>query len=503
VGLAEVDRLTGLASSWDFGFPGAAISALAISDSTLIFSGGFTAVDGQPARYCAEVELTTRRTTQFRPRPELPVEAIGVAGGVVFVGGPFFSIGPEWQPRADIAALDLSTGRLSSWDPHANSTIILSIVPTHGRIYVGGYFTGIGGQARACLAALDTTTGLATDWDPSPNSAVGSLEVVGDTLYVGGYFTSAGGQSRSRLASFDLNTGAVTSWNPSAESDVYDVRVSGGTAYVSGFFWHIGGLPRKGLAAVDAISGAILDWDPQSDNICYATSILGDTVLVAGYFSTIGGQSRSNLAAIDRTTGRALDWSPTVNDGVTSMGIMKDTLLIGGTFTLVNGEHRMGFAALNLRDGQTLGWDPDLSSDEWFSGTMSAGADRFLVDGATLYFGGGFWRVGLFPATGVAAVSFGPPVEDPPPTGLAFSRPSPNPCRGETTLRFYLPASAAVSLEAYDLQGRRVASVLDRTLMAAGPHQVALRMLESKSGVYFCHLRAAGKSATQKLLVVR
>jgi hypothetical protein len=53
-------------------------------------------------------------------------------------------------------------------------------------VYAGGSFSSIGGQSRANLAALDATTGAATPWNPTVGGTVTTLAVSGTTVYVGG-----------------------------------------------------------------------------------------------------------------------------------------------------------------------------------------------------------------------------------------------------------------------------------------------------------------------------
>src|SRR4029077_9466539 len=85
----------------------------------------------------------------------------------------------------------------------------------------GGEFrtAGAGGATagpvpRSNLAAIDLTTGKATDWNPGANDTVWALEASGTTLYAGGAFTKLGATDRLRLAAFQTADGTLTSWNP-------------------------------------------------------------------------------------------------------------------------------------------------------------------------------------------------------------------------------------------------------------------------------------------------
>jgi hypothetical protein len=73
--------------------------------------------------------------------------------------------------------------------------------------YVGGYFTAIGASARARIAALDTSTGRVTSFIPGANVSVDTLAASGSTLYAGGGFTTMGGRARHHIAAIDMATG--------------------------------------------------------------------------------------------------------------------------------------------------------------------------------------------------------------------------------------------------------------------------------------------------------
>jgi uncharacterized delta-60 repeat protein len=89
---------------------------------------------------------------------------------------------------------------------------------------------------------------------------------------------------------------------------------------------------------------------------------------------------------------------------------------------------------------------------------------------------------------------------------LALSAPWPNPAHGSVRLDFELPASAHVTVEVYDVSGRRTVRLAD-TPFTAGVH--ALRWngtgangLKLPGGVYFVTLRALGQSRTQRMVLL-
>jgi hypothetical protein len=85
---------------------------------------------------------------------------------------------------------------------------------------------------------------------------------------------------------------------------------------------------------------------------------------------------------------------------------------------------------------------------------------------------------------------------------LTLSSPNPHPVRSRSRIRFTLPAQQVVTLAVYDLVGRRVASLMDRALTPAGPHEVEVRTQGWKSGVYYYRLTAGAASATRNMVVL-
>ena len=92
------------------------------------------------------------------------------------------------------------------------------------------------------------------------------------------------------------------------------------------------------------------------------------------------------------------------------------------------------------------------------------------------------------------------------PEQIAFHPPSPNPFRGTTTLRFDLSEEADVSLELFDLSGRRVATIL-RAREPAGRYAVQWSPVAGNgerlgAGLYFASFRAGAFGQTRRLVLV-
>jgi nitrite reductase/ring-hydroxylating ferredoxin subunit len=516
-GIAEVDMVTGAPTAWapvlgpklvDYA---PHVTAMAVSDSSVYLGGHFFQMGGEDRPCIAGVSRRTAAVTSWNPRANNVPLVLTVAEDVVYAGGMFTTLG-RWLPRKNLAALDLTTGEPTEWNPDPNGLIVYDVAVANDRVYVGGHFNWIGGQERWGLAALDPVTGQALDWTADTDETVGVLELAGDRLYVGGAFTRIGGQPRSHVASIDLETGQVTGWDPNPDNEMYQIVVADGTAYLGGFFRTIGGVPRRYAAAVDVVTGAVSSWDPQPDLPVLAIASHDSTVYLGGVFRNMGGLPRNRLAAVDATTGAACNWIADASnrwetvDRVYELKVVGDTLYAGGSFDAINGQVRGGLAALDAATGTVLDWDPGLGGP-----TNEYPQDFGVVWGLepignTLYVSGRFSWAGNVPVATFAAISRAPappPDPNPVPKALAVASVSPNPARSDATIRFSLPSAGPVSVSVFDLQGRRIASPLRDELRAAGVHEVQVRTEGWREGFYFCLVEAGGERATRKLVVLK
>ncbi len=88
------------------------------------------------------------------------------------------------------------------------------------------------------------------------------------------------------------------------------------------------------------------------------------------------------------------------------------------------------------------------------------------------------------------------------PSSLALYQNYPNPFNPITTIRFDLSVRSKVSIDIYNILGRKVATVVDREL-SAGRHEVEFDGAGLASGVYFYRLMAGGAVRTKKMLLIK
>jgi hypothetical protein len=78
----------------------------------------------------------------------------------------------------------------------------------------------------------------------------------------------------------------------------------------------------------------------------------------------------------------------------------------------------------------------------------------------------------------------------------------PNPFNPSTTISFSLPRTSNVSLAVYDITGRKVETLLDKSLNA-GEHSIDFNGSALPSGLYFARLTAGDFSQTQKMVLLK
>ncbi|MGI9089165.1 MAG: beta strand repeat-containing protein [Chthoniobacterales bacterium] len=396
----------------------ASIGALAISGSTLYVGGLFDTIGGQPRKYLAGLNTADGMATAFDPEPNGNIFALAILGSTVYVAGSFNSrdgsptIGG--QARNYAAALNLIDGTASAFNPNPNASVV-GIAVSGSAIYLGGYFSSLGGVVRRSIAAINALDGTATNWDPGARGANGNdglvyaLAVSGSTVYVGGFFTSIGGQPRVSIAAINVADGFPTKWDPSANynggtGSVTTLATAGPTIYAGGAFNSIGGQTRNSIAAIDATDGTATTWNPNPNSEVAALMVSGNLVYVGGYFTAIGGQTRNKIAALNASDGNATTWDPdaTANANVLALAMSGSTIYAGGDFTTIHGVPRRNIAGINTSDGTPTSFDPEASDP-----TTGGGVFALAVSGSTVYAAGFFSTIGGQPRNLLAGLNAG------------------------------------------------------------------------------------------------
>ena len=156
--------------------------------------------------------------------------------------------------------------------------------------------------------------------------------------------------------------------------------------------------------------------------------------------------------------------------------------------------------------GNTNNWAPYYVELEGFAGPGNEEVYvglQVITDEAENYFGIFADNVEIYIAepTGVSPLNQVP-------TELALSQNYPNPFNLKTTIAFALPSSESISLDVFDILGRRVARLIDNAEMTAGVHRIIWDGSNASgetvtSGIYFYRLRAGEKTTIKQMMLIK
>lgn len=375
---------------------GVSINKVLIVGNTVYVAGGFTDITDSPDNggailtrsNIAAIDITTGKVSSWTPPTfNAAVQTLAVSGNTIYVGGNFTTVGGV--PRNRLCALDATTGALLPWNPNATNTVV-SIIVNNSIVYVGGDFNTVGGSARQGFGALDASTGVATSLNPSlgPGSSLIDMILVGNTMYIAGTFGSInGGTSRNNAAAFDVGTGTATSWNPNLNNSGYRIISGRGGVFVSGTFTTVnGGVARNRFASFDPNTGVVNSFNSPFNSPPEALAFRDSVLYAGGNFSTINGVTRTGLGAISSLSGNATQWDPAPVNFGTAFAVGNDVLFVGGFFTALNNGAivRRRFAAFQFLIPQITSFFPPAGA----SGTTVIIRGKNFTGATNVLFGG-------------------------------------------------------------------------------------------------------------------
>jgi len=88
------------------------------------------------------------------------------------------------------------------------------------------------------------------------------------------------------------------------------------------------------------------------------------------------------------------------------------------------------------------------------------------------------------------------------PTGFSLEQNYPNPFNPTTAISYQLPAYSHVSLEVYDLLGRKLATLIDEN-KAPGSYKIEYNACKLTSGIYFYQMKAGSFVDTKKFILLK
>ncbi|MGC4108856.1 MAG: LamG domain-containing protein [Nocardioides sp.] len=380
-------------------------------------------------------------------QPNAAVDALAAANGVIYAGGNFTSVSPptggsgSTTARTYLAAFSASTGNLvTSFNYTLNGRVYaLDLSPDKNTLYVGGAFSTINGVTHNHIAAINLSTGaVSTAFNAAANRAVRSIESTSSTVYIGGDFTTAKNQNQAYLASLSAATGALntafaptfinrdpvvcqpnqpfctpTTYVPSTLAMA--MAPDGSRLLVGGNFIGINGVLSGGMASVDPVTGATEQWDantPGPNGQPINTNCVGrvSSIVVQGtnaYVTGVGdppGCYEGTYSA--NISDGSINWLSSCLGASQGLTIMNNIIYKGshqhdcafnkgGAYGgFVGGTARANFlhhhlVAQNLADGTFVHWSPNTNG----SGTAATGPHTITNDGTQIIVGGDFTSV--------------------------------------------------------------------------------------------------------------
>lgn len=89
------------------------------------------------------------------------------------------------------------------------------------------------------------------------------------------------------------------------------------------------------------------------------------------------------------------------------------------------------------------------------------------------------------------------------PTKVILNQNYPNPFNPSTTIGFGLPQTSKVTLEVFDILGRKVATLFNNENKSAGRHTITFDARNLASGMYIYRLQTGNTIITKKLTLIK
>ncbi len=355
--------------------PGASstVSALALNSngSTIYAAGSFTGLAGVARNHAGAVSTSNGALQSFNPTTFVTGTITSIAltsnEATLYVGGSFTAIGG--QSRNRIAALNISDGTATSFNPNAQNGTVSQLILSadESKLYIAGTFTNIGGiTSWNSLGSVNTSDGSGNDlsWFARNNGNANVIALSSDetNLFAGGGFTVSGGQSIGPFKFFPATGIFDTTFTTHVDDMVDAMAISpdGTKLYIGGQFLNISYTPRTQLGAVNVSTGALISaFNPTLNGDVYATVLShdGSILYIAGRFTTVNGVTRNHVAAVNTSDGSLVSgFDPNVDAFTPAMIMTADgtKLYIGGDFLNVGGTGRSHIAEINTSDGSLV-----------------------------------------------------------------------------------------------------------------------------------------------------
>lgn len=378
---------------------------MAIDNGIIYLGGNFSSIGSIPRSNLAAIDIATNEVTSWNPKANGSVYVLASYAGIVYASGNFTSIGTSSAPY--FAAIDIVSGLLKQGSPILDKKAnTIEFFDNH--LYLGGDFRKVNGVSRNYIAIIELKYNILLTFNPTFNAPVRAIKKLGDSLLIGGNFTSVYGRSRPYVAKVHSKNSGLSSFNLGASSPVSTISTSESHAFFGGGGHGFGGSIRMNVAAFNKRTGELLDWNVRvtggQTGITSVKCLVYDKgqVFIGGDFYYVHGVSRNYCASVSAFDGTVTDFNPDLRGVVNSVAPYEDKVFVGGYFLNVNGiaaPRRENIASFDRTTGLVTDWNPGTGT---FSGTQ---VNFMKIFNDTLYIGGAFTKIGSVERHSLAALN--------------------------------------------------------------------------------------------------
>lgn len=267
--------------------------------------------------------------------------------GRTLIGGTFSSLneGGQFVGIDELVLLNANGSVDRSFDLSPNGAIYSLSFDASGRILVGGQFNFLGENSRRHIARLneDLTLDLGFDTSNGPANTVWDVEEGPDgKIYVGGQFNAVGGDaSYAYLCRLNPDSSLDPSFVPPALNTIYQVVPTADGKVVAGGVLNVAG--RRNIVRLNNDGSHDSDFGASTPSSRYVYALL--QMPDGGW---LAGTRFGNLYRYDSNGTSQGSFPSQGNQNIWALALEKDgQILVGGNFTSMGGEPLNRFARLN------------------------------------------------------------------------------------------------------------------------------------------------------------
>jgi len=335
-------------------------AAAVTSDGKVVFTGGFTHVNGVARNGIARVNADGSTDMTFDPAGGFnitPEDIIIQPDGKIIAAGPFTSY--RGVPAPGFLRINADGTRDTAFTAIPSSYPLAICLQTDGKILLGGDFVSIGGTPRDSLARLNADGSLDTSFAPAighPANPQGSTRKINaivqqddGKITLGGHFVNVNTWIFANLARLNPNGSTVSTFSAHEMPIVTFLRpmIQGWSLEISETGIH---LRRETGAANSGFYHGIFVSSTNDMSLDSVYLHSDNTVLVAGRFDTVGPHISRNFTRFNQS---GVTDVPYINNGAngrtrTIERYSDDKVIVGGDFTSIDSTNRTGLARMRV-----------------------------------------------------------------------------------------------------------------------------------------------------------